>query len=281
MSSFNNTNTPNLGNLKNIYILVAIVVLGIFIFSKIFVKIDSGHAGLVFHTLDDGIDINESPMTQGLQFIAPWNSVIDYEIRQRERTKNMMVLSSNLLDIKLDMTIFYEPILSKLAELETTRGRTYVDDVIEPAMFAVTREVIAKYLPEEINTTKRELIQEEVREQMEIKLAKNHIQLNDILIQNIELPLNLRSSIEKKLQQEQESLEYEFRLQKADKEAQRMRIEAQGIQDFQNIVAKSITPSLLKWKGIEATEALANSPTSKTVIIGSGKDGLPLILGGD
>ena len=281
MSSFNNTNTPNLGNLKFVYILVAVAVLAIFLFSKIFVKIDSGHAGLIFHTLDDGIDINEAPLTQGLQFIAPWNSVVDYEIRQSETTKNMMVLSSNLLDIKLDMTIFYEPILSKLAQLETTRGKTYVKDVIEPAMFAVTREVIAKYLPEEINTTKRELIQEEVRKQMEIKLAQNHLQLNDILIQNIELPMNLRNSIEKKLQQEQESLEYEFRLQKADKEAQRMRIEAQGIQDFQNIVAKSITPALLKWKGIEATETLAQSPNSKVVVIGSASDGLPLILGGN
>jgi len=282
MNTFNSKSNANpLGNFKGLYVLIAIAVLAILLFSKTFVKIDSGHAGLVYHTFSDGIDVNDPPLTQGLQFILPWNDVIHYEIRQMENTRNMTVLSSNLLDIKLDMTIFYQPILSELAELETTRGANFEKVVIEPAVFAVTREVIAKYLPEEINTTKRELIQEEVKTEMEKKLAANHLQLNDILIQNIELPINLRESIEKKLQQEQESLEYEYRIQKATKEAERKRIEAQGIQDFQNIVAKSITPQLLKWKGIEATEALAKAEGSQTVIIGAGDDGLPLILGGN
>jgi len=190
----------------------------------------------------------------------------------------MMVLSSNLLDIKLDMTIFYEPKVEQLAKLHIERGKNYETEVIEKAMFAVTREVIAKYLPEEINTTKRVLIQQEVSDEMEKKLDSNYVRLKDILIQNIELPTNLRASIEKKLQMEQESLEYEFRIQKAEKEAQRKKIEAQGIQEFQNIVNQSITPQLLKWKGVEATEELAKSSNAKVVIVGGGGGGLPVIL---
>ena len=146
-------------------------------------------------------------------------------------------------------------------------------------MRSVAREVIAKYLPEEFNTTRRDEIQTEIDERMREKLSENYLQLNDVLIRNISLPKKLEEAIERKLQQEQESLEYEFRLEKASKEAQRMRIEAEGIRDYQAIVSKGISQELLKWKGIEATSALANSPNTKVVVIGSAKDGLPLILG--
>jgi regulator of protease activity HflC (stomatin/prohibitin superfamily) len=148
-------------------------------------------------------------------------------------------------------------------------------------MRAVSREVISKYLPEEFNTTKREEIQLEIENRLSKKLAENYIQLNDVLIRNIELPLTLEQAIERKLQQEQESLEYEFRIEKASKEAQRKRIEAEGIRDFQNIVSQSINDDLLKWKGIEATTELAHSNNAKIVVIGSGDSGLPLILGGN
>lgn len=278
MAQFTQQDRPQV-NISPRWIVLGLIVLGVLVFiTRTFKNIQPGYAGLVYETLSDGINVEKPPLTQGLNFVAPWNKVIEYEIRQRENTKSLVVLSSNLLDIKMDMTIFYQPILSELAELETTRGASYEKRVIEPAMYAVTREVISKYLPEEINTTKRDLIQEEVKEQMTIKLAANHLQLNDILIQNIELPVNLRNSIEKKLQMEQESLEYEFRIAKAEKEAQRKKIEAQGIQEFQNIVNKSITPQLLKWKGVEATEVLAKSSNSKVVIIGGGDGGLPVIL---
>lgn len=282
MNTFNSKSNANpLGNFKGLYILIAVAVLAILLFSKMFKKIDSGHAGLVYHTFGDGIDVNEAPLTQGLQFIAPWNDLIDYEIRRQEVNPQMKVLSSNLLDIDLDVSVFVTPVLSDLGNLEIQWGRGYMEKTVMPSIRSVTREVMGKYLPEEINTTKREQIELEIEKVLRTKLAANYVNLEDFLIRNIELPLKLRESIERKLQQEQESLEYEFRIQKATKEAERKRIEAQGIQDFQNIVAKSITPALLKWKGIEATEALAKADGSQTVIIGAGDDGLPLILGGN
>ena len=148
-----------------------------------------------------------------------------------------------------------------------------------PAMRSVSREVFAKYLPEEINTSKREEIQIEIQDRLREKLVSNYIQLNDVLIRNIRLPQTLEEAIERKLQQEQESLEYEFRLEKETKEAQRKRIEAEGIRDFQEIVSEGISDELLRWKGIEATQKLAESPNSKVVVVGSGDDGLPIILG--
>ena len=191
------------------------------------------------------------------------------------------VLSSNLLKINMDMTVFTQPQYDKLGYLEIERGRNYEEKVIRPAMRSVAREVIAKYLPEEFNTTKREQIQLEIKEQLASKLAENYIQLNDVLIRNIQLPVTLEKAIERKLQQEQESLEYEFRLEKAQKEADRLRIEAAGIRDFEEIISKGLSDKLLKWKGIEATKEIAKSNNSKVVIVGGGEGGLPIILGND
>jgi len=269
----------DIGKMKP-FILIGVAVLFILIFwSRITITIQPGHAGLLYHTFGSGISTSESPMGQGFHIIAPWNKVLIYEIRQNEKSETLNVLSSNLLDIKLDVTVFFQPVYSDLGRLEIERGSNYVNDVVIPVMRSVTREVLAKYLPEEINTTKREVIEQEIFDETSLKLKDNFVQLNDILIRNITLPDKLRASIEKKLQQEQEALEYEFKILKEAKEAQRKKIEAEGIQDFQRIVTQSITDKLLKWKGIEATENLSKSTNAKIVIIGNSKDGMPIILG--
>lgn len=269
----------NSANPRRILFLVLAIAPILILWGSIAVTIPSGHAGLLFHTFGDGVDPSETPMNSGFHFKAPWNKVYEYEIRQKERMERLEVLSSNLLKIEMDMTVFYQPDFNQLGLLEIERGKNYEEKVVVPAMRSVAREVIAKYLPEEFNTTRRDEIQAEIDERMREKLSENYLQLNDVLIRNIRLPRKLEEAIERKLQQEQESLEYEFRLDKASKEADRMRIEAEGIRDYQEIVSRGISQELLKWKGIEATAALANSPNTKVVVIGSAKDGLPLILG--
>lgn len=262
-------------------LLIIALVFGpiLILWGSVTVTIPSGHAGLIFHTFGDGVDTSETPLSSGFHFKAPWNKVYEYEIRQKERMEQLEVLSSNLLKIEMDMTVFYQPDITLLGNLEIERGKNYEEKVVVPAMRSVAREVIAKYLPEEFNTTKRDKIQKEIDDRMREKLSENYLKLNDVLIRNIRLPRKLEEAIERKLQQEQESLEYEFRLEKASKEAERMRIEAEGIRDYQDIVSSGISQELLKWKGIEATATLANSPNTKIVVIGSAKDGLPLILG--
>ena len=270
---------PNPARIRGL--MIAAIVLGpiLLLWGSLTVTIPSGYAGLVFHTFSNGVDTTETPLGSGFHIKAPWNKVYEYEIRQKERMERIEVLSSNLLIIEMDLTVFYQPQFESLGLLEIQRGRSYEEKVVVPAMRSVAREVIAKYLPEEFNTTRRDEIQTEIDARMREKLSENYLRLNDVLIRNIRLPKTLEAAIERKLQQEQESLEYEFRLEKASKEADRMRIEAEGIRDYQAIVSKGISQELLKWKGIEATSALANSPNTKVVVIGSAKDGLPLILG--
>ena len=267
--------------IRLIVIATLVILPVILLWSSLTVTIQSGHGGLIFHTFGNGVNPEAPAMTSGFHIKAPWDKIYEYEVRQQELFENLEVLSSNLLKIKMDMTVFYQPIYDKLGYLETERGSRYKEKVIQPAMRSVAREVIAQYLPEEFNTTKREEIQLEIETRLSEKLSNNYIQLNDVLIRNIELPLTLEQAIERKLQQEQESLEYEFRIEKASKEADRKRIEAEGIRDFQNIVSQSISDDLLQWKGIEATTELASSNNAKVVVIGSGDNGLPLILGGN
>ena len=265
--------------IRMIAMVMMIVLPVILLWSSLTVTIDSGHAGLIFHTFGNGVNPEAEPMKSGFHFKAPWDDVYQYEIRQQEIFEPLEVLSSNLLKISMDMTVFYQPFYDNLGYLEVERGINYRAKVILPAMKSVAREVISKYLPEEFNTTKREEIQLEIESRLSEKLADNYIQLNDVLIRNIKLPATLEQAIERKLQQEQESLEYEFRIEKASKEAERKRIEAEGIRDFQNIVSQSINDDLLQWQGIEATTELSHSNNAKVVVIGSGENGLPLILG--
>jgi len=259
-------------------IYVGIAVIFLLSVGKFWVSIDSGYAGVLYR-LTTGVDVDEPAYGQGLHIILPWNKMHLYEVRQAEKTETMNVLSVNLLEISLDITTFYQPDIAKLGYLDVERSMAYETKVVIPVMRSVVREVIAKYLPEEINSTKRELIKQEIMDEARSTLSNNYVQLNDILIRNINLPDKLKASIEKKLQQEQEALEYEFKIDKERLEADRKRIEAQGIQDFQKIITESINDKLLKWNGIEATLKLAESNNAKVVVVGSGKDGLPLILG--
>ena len=177
--------------LKAIAMLVLTILPIILLWSSITVTIESGHAGLTFHTFGNGVDPEAEPMSSGFHFKAPWDEVYQYEIRQQEIFEPLEVLSSNLLKISMDMTVFYQPDYDNLGYLEVERGMNYREKVIQPAMRSVAREVIAKYLPEEFNTTKREEIQLEIETRLAEKLQDNYIQLNDVLIRNIKLLLHL------------------------------------------------------------------------------------------
>ena len=260
--------------------VVAILLLVLF-WSRITVTIRSGYHGVLYEYFNDGVDLDGPPYGQGFHFIAPWNEMIIYETRQQEMKETMEVLSSNLLKIQLDVTVLYEPIAAELPDLEVKRGKSYHDKLVRPFVRSVVRQIMAQYLPEEINSSKREQIEMEIYTGVRDKLEKNFVKLNEVLIRNIILPPTLQQAIERKLKQEQESLEYEFRIEKAQKEAERKKIEAEGIRKFQEIVNRSITKDLLRWKGIEATENLAKSENSKIVLIGNGDKGLPVILNGN
>jgi len=263
------------------------VILGIFgfiifmIFSNsTFMTIEPGHKGVIFKRFGAGLD-KENIYPQGFVVIAPWNKMFIYDVRVKEVSENMDVLSSNGLSISVDVSLRFKPVANKIGHIHDEVGADYLQRIIIPEVRAATREIIGKYTPEELYSTKREAIQSEIYEKANVSLIKRHLICDALLIRSVRLPETIKAAIERKLRQEQESQEYEFRIQKEEKEAQRKRIEAAGIRDFQEIVSDGISDKLLKWKGIEATKELAQSPNSKVIVIGSGKSGLPIILGGN
>jgi regulator of protease activity HflC (stomatin/prohibitin superfamily) len=191
----------------------------------------------------------------------------------------MKVLSSNGLDIQLDASAWFEPKYSDLGKLHQEKGEAYVQRVLLPTIRSAARSVVGRYTPEQLYSSKRDAIQNEIFEETKKIVDQQHIQLNEILVRDVTLPNTIKDAIERKLRQEQESLEYEFRLVTAEKEAQKVRIEAQGKADANKILSASLTDKILQDKGIDATLRLSESPNAKVVIVGSGESGLPLILG--
>ena len=163
--------------------------------------------------------------------------------------------------------------------LHKTKGEDYLNIVIVPEIRAVARSVIGRYTPEQLYSTKRDAIQNEIYEETKKKVEPQHVQINSVLVRDVTLPPSIKEAIQRKLTQEQEALEYEFRLEKAKQEAEKVRIEAEGKALANRILNASLTPNILREKGIEATLQLSESNNAKVIVIGSTKDGLPIILG--
>lgn len=264
---------------KGSIVFLVIAIVGVILFSKSTITIDAGKAGVLYRTFGGGVVTDEQPLGEGFQLVAPWNKVIEYEVRQQELFEKMKVLSSNGLDILLEVTAWYQPQYEKLGMLHQEKGVAYLDRVIKPSLRSAARSVVGRYTPEQIYSSKRDAIQKEIFEETKKILDKQYIQLNDVLVRDVTLPPTIKNAIEKKLQQEQEFLEYEFKLQKAEREAKRQKIEAEGKAAANRILGASLTDKILQEKGVQATLELAKSSNSKVIVVGSGKNGLPIILG--
>jgi prohibitin 1 len=265
---------------RNIIIGVTAIVLLVVFSSASFITIEAGQKGVLFKKFGGGLD-KEKTDNQGFHIVAPWNTMFIYNVRKQQEAETMDVLSSNGLSISVDVSIIYRPKETMVGFLHDLIGTDYFNTIIIPEIRSSARKIIGRYTPEELYSTKREIVQTEIFEETTKTLEQNHIILDAILIRSVTLPPTIKTAIESKLKQEQESLEYEFRIQKEKKEAERKAIEAQGIQNFQKIVTEGISDKLLTWKGIEATNELAKSPNSKVIVVGSGKNGLPIILNAD
>ena len=258
---------------------VFLIILAVIIVSKSTIVIGSGEAGVLYKTLSDGVVTDKPPLGEGFHFVAPWNKVFVYEVRRQEIFEKMKVLSSNGLDIQLDATAWYMPEYDQLGNLHQKIGENYLQRILLPTIRSAARSVVGRYTPEQLYSSKRDAIQQEIYEETKKIVENQYIVLDEILVRDVTLPPTIKDAIERKLKQEQESLEYEFRLVTADKEAQRQIIEAQGKADANRILSASLTDKILQDKGIEATLKLSESPNAKVVIVGSGDNGLPIILG--
>ena len=250
--------------------------------SSIFYVIESTERAVIFYKFGKGLD-KEDVIKPGFGIKAPWNDIYKFDITDNLVEETIDVLDGSGLSINVDVTMNFHLSYDSVGEIYETYQFDFLRRLVRPVFRSTVRDVMGRYTAEEIYSTKRaeveNLIQEEASEVL--KQPGNNIILKSLLIRSITLPAQIKGAIENKLQQEQEALAYQYRLEREKSEAERKRIEANGEANANKIINSSLTPALLRMRGIEATTKLAESPNSKVVVIGSGKDGLPLILGGN
>jgi regulator of protease activity HflC (stomatin/prohibitin superfamily) len=259
------------------FALIGIAVALVIALSQSWTIIPAGHTGVI----DFLGNVSDETLKPGVNLVNPMAKIEKMSIKTQELKELMSVPSKEGLSVDLEISLLFKLDSDMANQIYKTVGPNYADIILVPQFRSVVRGVTARYEAKALYTASREKLAGEILDELEKLVGPRGITVEQAPLRQIKLPARLTQSIEEKLQAEQESQRMAFILQKETQEADRKRIEAKGIADFQDIVAKGISDQLLKWKGIEATEKLASSPNAKIVVIGSGKDGLPLILGGN
>ncbi len=259
-------------------LLIVVLSLG----NSLIYKVKSGERAVIFNTLSGELD-KENVIGPGYHLKAPWSDAYIYDVTENQIEETMDVLDKNGLNINVDITVRFHPVYDSIGEIYETFRMDYQNRLVRPEVRSTVRQVMGRYTAEEIYSTKRPEVEGAIKSETNEILGApgNNIEMRALLIRSIKLPEQIRLAIENKLKQEQEALAYQFRLDKERSEAERKEIAANGESNANKIINSSLTDNLLKMRGIEATQELANSPNTKVVIVGSGKDGLPLILGGN
>jgi regulator of protease activity HflC (stomatin/prohibitin superfamily) len=255
--------------------LVGIGVGAIVALLQLFTVVPAGTVGVV----DFLGNVSDNTLKAGVNFVNPMARVVNFSIKTQELKEMMNVPSQEGQNVQLEISLLFSLDPDNASKIYKTVGENYADIILIPQFRSVVRGTTAKYEAKALYTSSREVLAHEIKDELEKLVGPRGILIDAAPLRQIALPAGLTASIEEKLKAEQESQRMQFVLQRESQEADRKRIEAKGIADFQDIVARGISQQLLQWKGIEATEKLASSQNSKVIIIGAGKDGLPVILG--
>lgn len=258
---------------KRILQLGILVVLFILLMSST-TSIPTGNVGVL--TLFG--KVTGETLGEGIHLVNPLKSVQKLSIQTQSVKESASVPSNEGLMLALDTSLLFHLDSGKAAEVYQTVGADYADKIVEPMLRSEIRASTSSHTANALYTNARELVQQQIQDNLTKQLAPHGVVVENVLLRDVQLPAMLKGSIEAKQQAEQDALRMNFILQKEKQEAERKRIEAQGIADFQKIVATGISNQLLEWKGIEATEKLATSSNAKVVVIGNPKNGLPLVL---
>lgn len=250
----------------------------LFVSSGCFITINAGEAGVLFKKFGGGLD-KENLYSQGFQVIAPWNTMHRYDIREQIQEEKMSVLSSDGLNIDIDMSVRFRPQKDKIGFLHEEIGRGYKNTIVADLTRSTVRRIIGRYTPEELYRSKREEIETNIVKDLEASLLEKYVILESALLRNIDLPEQIKLAIQDKMKAKEQADRIDFEIERQKKEAERIKIEAQAKAEANRILSASLTDKILQEKGIAATEKLAESPNSKIIVVGGGKDGLPLILG--
>ena len=255
--------------------MIAAALFLLLMLSNTIVVVRAGHVGVV----DVFGRVSNSTLKSGIQFVNPLARVVQMSIQTQEIKETMDVPSKEGMTMGIEVNVLYHLDADKAADVYRSVGVDYVGVILEPQFRSVTRGVTASYEAKALYTSEREAVAQLIAKDLKLLVEARGIVIESSPMRRLTLPAKITAAIEDKLSADQESQRMAFVLTKEKQEAERKRIEAQGVADFQRIVTDGISDKLLQWKGIEATQDLAKSQNAKVVIIGNPKNGLPLVLG--
>jgi regulator of protease activity HflC (stomatin/prohibitin superfamily) len=278
-----------------IYLMVATLV-AVVLYPHVVVTVPSGQIGVLWKRFAGGTVLDPRRLRdEGLHLIWPWDRLFLYDLRLQSFTESYNAISSDGVSLTATVNVRFRLQRDAVPVLHQAIGPNFQKVLVQPGIGSLTREVIAQYTAEQVYSTARQEIQDKIRSLVEDRLTEKMMEregeesyrvsmrdtviLYDILVAGIELPAAIVAAINRKTEQYYIAEEYKFRVEREKRESERKKIEAEGIRDFQQTVSQGISESYLRWRGIEATLQLSQSTNSKVVVIGSGKDGLPIILG--
>jgi regulator of protease activity HflC (stomatin/prohibitin superfamily) len=258
-----------------LFLLMLLII--IFFWPRIFVSIHAGEAGVLYDRFGIGTVV-DYVYPEGFHVVNPFNVMNVYNTRVQIILHDFTVLTKTGLPIELKIAVRFQPIYELVGVLHQEVGPEYPDKIILPQIESVLRRNIGQYTPEDIYTNKRGILTNIITLALE-EVGRKYVIVDDIIIRTVQLPRTVETSIEQKLIEEQRYKTYEFILAREKEEAERKLIEAKGIRDYQAVISETLSPDLLRWQGIQATRAIAESENAKVVVIGNGEQGLPIILG--
>ena len=262
--------------------LLILFLLTPILLTNMFITIPAGHGGALWLRFCGGT-VMEFYYGEGTKVIFPWDKVYVYDTRVQQKTEKLDVLTRDGLQISAEVTVRFRLRPDSLGAITAFAGPEFVDNLLMPSVASVVRLEAAKQSIDEVYSTNRETLEQRVlgslrqtvNDLIPNDLHSGHeIDIEDFRIRSIILPPSVQAAIENKLNQFQISQQYKYIITREEQERERKQIEAQGIKAFQDIVSSGISENYLRWKGIDATLKLADSPNAKIVIIG-GKEGLP------
>jgi prohibitin 1 len=252
--------------------VVALAVLVVLYLSTTVVP--AGHVGVqdFFGRVSDRL------LPPGINLIVPGTHVVKFSVQTREIKETAAVPTSEGLVVNLDVSLLFRLRPEAAGRVYKTVGSRFEGVVIDPQLRSVIRDVTAEYEAKFLYSASREVVAQNMFKHISAALAARGIEAEQVLLRSVQLPPLLTTAIQEKLQAEQQAQRMRFVLDRERQEAERKRVEAQGIADFQSIVARGISAELLKWKAIEVAHELSKSPNAKIIVLGD-KTGLPIILG--
>jgi regulator of protease activity HflC (stomatin/prohibitin superfamily) len=279
--------SPEPGNkFARIVTTVGIVVIVLGLATASFKVIEPGEAGV--QTLFGKVqsDVLES----GPHLINPFVNITTFNVQTQNYTMSakssegqvegddaIRVLSSDGLEVTIDLSVLYRVTPTRAPYILQNIGSDYQDKIVRPITRTAIRDNAVNYAAVDLYSDKRQEFQYKINKTISESFAKSGLEVQQILVRNISLPESVRQSIESKIQAEQDAQKMQFVLQKEKQEADRKRIEAQGIADYQKIISAGLTQQQLEYQSILAQKQIATSPNTKVIIIGGGR-GNPIML---